>query len=104
MGSIYDNEKYAEILDAGSTSSSKKVTKTIEEEFVPQPIAETKNVSQLDNSTKYKYTTSEVNDIELQSYQERAFNAMKLVDDIVLKNYLTQLVEALANQDCVCIF
>ena len=91
MGSIYDNEKYAEILDAGSTSSSKKVTKTIEEEFVPQPIAETKNVSQLDNSTKYKYTTSEVNDIELQSYQERAFNAMKLVDDIVLKNYLTQL-------------
>ena len=91
MGSIYDYEKYAEILDAGSTSSSKKATQVIEQGFVQQPIVETKSVGQLDNSTIYKDAAPEINDIELQSYQERAFNAMKMVDDIVLKNYLTQL-------------
>lgn len=93
MGSIYENEKYAEILDAGSTSSSKQEIQVAEQSTLqPQPVVETKSGEiRQDNCAEYMESVPEINDIEIQSYQERAFNAMKMVDDIVLKNYLTQL-------------
>ena len=91
MASIYDKKRNVRILDTGSVTVSDNEKETTEHSLAHQPLMEAKSDYTLDNSTKYKETVPEVNDMEIQTYQERAFNAMNLVDDIVLKNYLTQL-------------
>lgn len=65
MSTIYDNNKNKDILRGNS------------EEFLP----DTREVSLFSNK----------NDTEIISYQERSHNAMNLVDDIVLRNYLSKL-------------
>ena len=104
MASIYDKKKNVRILDAGSVTVSDNEKETTEHSLAHQPMMETERDYMLDNSNKYNDTVPEVNDMEIQSYQERASNAMKLVDDIVLKNYLTQLsqmdIVPCANPTC----
>ena len=91
MSSIYDNKKNAELLDGGLTSPS-KVPQTPVSQPVrfkeEEPLPENTEVMQLEQSEKQ--SLEEINQ-ELASYQERSSNAMALVDDIVLKNYLTKL-------------
>ena len=91
MSSIYDNKKNAELLDGGLTSPS-KVPQTPVSRPVrfkgEEPLPENTEVMQLEQSEKQ--SLEEINQ-ELASYQERSSNAMALVDDIVLKNYLTKL-------------
>ena len=91
MSSIYDNKKNTELLDGGLTSPS-KVPQTPVSRPVrfkgEEPLPENTEVMQLEQSEKQ--SLEEINQ-ELASYQERSSNAMALVDDIVLKNYLTKL-------------
>lgn len=91
MSSIYDNKKNAELLDGGLTSPS-KVPQTPVSRPVrfkgEEPLPKNTEVMQLEQSEKQ--SLEEINQ-ELASYQERSSNAMALVDDIVLKNYLTKL-------------
>lgn len=91
MASIYDKKKNVRILYAGSATVSDNEKETTEHSLAHQPMMETERDYMLDNSNKYNDTVPEVNDMEIQTYQERASNAMRLVDDIVLKNYLTKL-------------
>lgn len=91
MASIYDKKENVRILDAGSATVSDNEKETTGHSLAHQPMMETERDYMLDNSNKYNDTVPEVNDMEIQTYQERASNAMKLVDDIVFKNYLTRL-------------
>jgi hypothetical protein len=77
MSSIYDKKENIEILDGGRSEVSQKAIETI-----ATPIEEVEEV---------QHTIPQSLNKEIVSYQERAMNAMQLVDDIVLKNYLTQL-------------
>lgn len=81
MSSIYDKKENIEILDGGRTEVSQKPTETIATPAEVEPsYSEEVHLTELQPLNK-----------EIVSYQERAMNAMQLVDDIVLKNYLTQL-------------
>ncbi|WP_315028920.1 helicase HerA domain-containing protein [Capnocytophaga leadbetteri] len=77
MSSIYDKKENIEILDGGRSEVPQKATETI-----ATPTEEVEEV---------QHTVPQSLNKEIVSYQERAMNAMQLVDDIVLKNYLTQL-------------
>ena len=77
MSSIYDKKENIEILDGGRSEVLQKATETI-----ATPTEEVEEV---------QHTIPQSLNKEIVSYQERAMNAMQLVDDIVLKNYLTQL-------------
>ena len=91
MSSIYDNKKNVELLDGGITSPS---------------AVQQSDTSQLDGDKEMDSLQTNVDELpmqpseeqllekkyqELASYQERSSRAMELVDDIVLKNYLTKL-------------
>jgi DNA helicase HerA-like ATPase len=85
MSSIYNKPKYNNLLDGGltgspSTSNGFPVRNNDGVELSKEPQAEI--VSQ---------DVKNANLAELKAYQERSNFAMKLVDDIVLKNYLTKL-------------
>ncbi len=84
MSSIYDKKKYNDLLDGGLTaSSSGKFAYPATQQSVGQmPTTKVKVVAQEERSS---------NIAELNTYQERSNIAMKLVDDVVLKNYLTKL-------------
>ena len=91
MSSIYDNKKNTELLDGGLSSPSQvpqsqvlqtdpnKEEKALptKVEVMPEPQAEEQPMEDINQ--------------ELANYQERSSRAMELVDDIVLKNYLTKL-------------
>lgn len=77
MSSIYDKKENIAILDGGRTEVPQKATETI-----ATPTEEVEEI---------QHTIPQSLNKEIVSYQERAMNAMQLVDDIVLKNYLTQL-------------
>ena len=77
MSSIYDKKENIEILDGGRSEVPQKATETI-----ATPTEEVEEV---------QHTVPQSLNKEIVSYQERAMNAMQLVDDIVMKNYLTQL-------------
>ena len=77
MSSIYDKKENVAILDGGRSEVPQKATETI-----ATPTEEVEEI---------QHTIPQSLNKEIVSYQERAMNAMQLVDDIVLKNYLTQL-------------
>ena len=77
MSSIYDKKENIEIWDGGRSEVPQKATETI-----ATPTEEVEEV---------QHTVPQSLNKEIVSYQERAMNAMQLVDDIVMKNYLTQL-------------
>ena len=89
MSSIYDNKKNVELLDGGITSPSK-----IPQSPVPQPVRNDEGNSLqkevMSMQPSEEHSLDEINH-ELVSYQERSSRAMKLVEDIVLKNYLSKL-------------
>jgi len=81
MSSIYDKKENIAILDGGRSEVPQKATETIATPAEVEPsYSEEVHLTELQPLNK-----------EIVSYQERAMNAMQLVDDIVLKNYLTQL-------------
>ena len=81
MSSIYDKKENIAILDGGRSEVLQKATETIATPAEVEPsYSEEVHLTELQPLNK-----------EIVSYQERAMNAMQLVDDIVLKNYLTQL-------------
>ncbi len=84
MSSIYDKKENREILDGGRTGGTPK--KTTQQQIVAEP---EQALSTYDDRGQYKESLPI--DSEIASYQERSQNAMQLVDDIVLKNYLTKL-------------
>ena len=91
MSSIYDNKKNVKLLDGGITSPSK-----VAQSQVSQPVQDNEedslqtNVEEMSIQPSEEHSLDEINH-ELASYQERSSRAMELVDDIVLKNYLTKL-------------
>lgn len=90
MSSIYDNKKNAELLDGGLSAPSK-----VQPELAHMPDkgeVETASVITKERpSTSSSEISPEAFNEELVAYQERSHRAMELVDDIVLKNYLTKL-------------
>lgn len=78
MSSIYDNRDNIERLDGGLSASSRKVSSS-------------RSVQAQVNYDLNKTTGKTSNDMELIAYQNRSANALRLVDDIVLKKYLTRL-------------
>ena len=92
MSSIYDNMKNAELLNGGLTVPSEVPQSPVpqpaiykEEDTLPTSNAEVITIQEPEESSLKDFNN------ELASYQERAYHAMELVDDIVLKNYLTKL-------------
>lgn len=84
MSSIYNKKKYNDLLDGGLTgsSSANSVVPATRKDVVQRDELEVEVVPQ---EGKSSYLS------ELKAYQERSNFAMKLVDDIVLKDYLTSL-------------
>lgn len=84
MSSIYNKKKYNDLLDGGLTgsSSANSVVPATRTDVVQRDEQEVEVVPQ-DGKSSYLS--------ELKAYQERSNFAMKLVDDIVLKDYLTSL-------------
>lgn len=85
MSTIYDNKKNAELLDGGKTAPSE-----INVMNVPQVQKSKADDVRVTPQDKTEISANLLNK-ELASYQERSDLAMELVDDIVLKNYLTKL-------------
>lgn len=83
MSTVYDNKKNVEFLDGGISPSSED-----SQSAVAQPVKENEELNSLPASEGP--SLDKINK-EIASYQERASHAMELVDDIVLKNYLTKL-------------
>lgn len=76
MSSIYDNIELSKSLDGGKTvSPAKKTLPSVEEQ------------------SQKKFVLSEANKKELAEYKEHADNALRMVDDIVMKQYLSKLSE-----------
>lgn len=90
MSSIYDNKKNAELLDGGTTVQSKvKVTTVpLAQKSKERDVAVTPQEHQFALDAEI---SANLLNKELAAYQERSDLAMELVDDIVLKNYLTKL-------------
>lgn len=83
MSSIYDKKENRKILDAGRSGDTPK--KATQEQVATELVR---------GSAVYEgaqYMEPLQMNSEIASYQERSQNAMQLVDDIVLKNYLTKL-------------
>lgn len=89
MASIYDKQKNVEQLDGGSTEVSSRKNAIVRNEYTPTPVVKKEVTEQLENTLPYKDV--ETDNLEVLSFYERSKNAMRLVDDIVLKNYLTKL-------------
>lgn len=86
MSDIYENSEYSTILDGGTTVSPKKPdssekTNTMAE----QDSSETSGV--ISESSKELISSNN----EIDKYRHQSAQALKLVDDIVLKKYLTKL-------------
>lgn len=89
MASIYDKQKNVEQLDGGSTEVGSRKNTIVRNEYTPTPVVKKEVTEQLENTLPYKDV--ETDNLEVLSFYERSENAMRLVDDIVLKNYLTKL-------------
>ena len=89
MASIYDKQKNVEQLDGGSTEVGSRKNTIVRNEYTPTPVVKKEVTEQLENTLPYKDV--ETDNLEVRSFYERSENAMRLVDDIVLKNYLTKL-------------
>ena len=89
MASIYDKQKNVELLDGGSTEYTSRKSTIVRNEYIPAPVVKKEVTEQLENTLPYK--DIETDNLEVRSFYERSENAMRLVDDIVLKNYLTKL-------------
>ncbi len=85
MSSIYNKPKYNNLLDGGLTSSPSTSS------GVPVRTDENGTLSKEPQMEVISQDVKNANLAELKTYQERSNFAMKLVDDIVLKNYLTKL-------------
>ena len=83
MSTVYDNKKNVEFLDGGMSPSSE-----VSQSTVVQSVRENEELISLQPSEDHSFDKIKK---EMNSYQERASQAMELVDDIVLKNYLTKL-------------
>lgn len=79
MSTIYDNPKNVEILKSEETASPEKNPSGF-------PSTDVNNPNTLPVSTQPMEVFN-----ELQAYKQRSINALRVVDDIVLKNYLTKL-------------
>ena len=89
MASIYDKQKNVEQLDGGYTEVGSRKNTIVRNEYTPTPVVKKEVTEQLENTLPYKDV--ETDNLEVLSFYERSENAMRLVDDIVLKNYLTKL-------------
>lgn len=90
MSSIYDNKANVAHLDGGSYKSSIAHN----DEQIQQPVQKCEIFND-DNpdvaDTVQKKNAPTIKFAEMEEYKKRSNNAIKLVDDIVLKNYLAQL-------------
>lgn len=90
MSSIYDDDKNMEILSNGNHSSEPEevLEPEIEEQhqeqsLAPQPAPQQIQVDLLQQANAHQ--------MELDTYQAQSLGALNLVDDIVMKHYLTKL-------------
>ena len=90
MSSIYDDKKNLDMLDGGRTPSESEMPS---EQVLRNP--ELMQLAKERNAPKQEEVKSDNNSMMQQSYLadyiERSTQAMKMVDDIVLKSYLTKL-------------
>ena len=90
MSSIYDDKKNLDMLDGGLTPSEAEMPS---EQVIPNP--ELMQSAKEMNLPKQEEVKTDDNSMMQQSYLadyiERSTQAMKMVDDIVLKSYLTKL-------------
>ena len=85
MSTIHDRNKKKPEVSIEEPLTETNIGKELIEDSLPShmPQTEVELLSQ--------QNLSEQNHIEVKDYQERAFNALSLVNDVVLKNYLVQL-------------
>jgi len=76
---IYDNPRNREILDGGSYGNPSNKYHNDEEQ------------NSMELALQDELQQPQINDQEINAYMERSVNAMKVVDDVVIKNYLTKL-------------
>lgn len=90
MSTIYDNKENAKLLDGGKTVQVKVNTEKLpqSQESDENNILVAANEHQFDLEHE---NSANILHKKLAAYRERSDRAMELVDDIVLKNYLTKL-------------
>lgn len=91
MNSIYDNKKNAELLDGGLSSPSQELQPQLAQPVRKKEADALPTKVEMMSAPQPEEQSMEKINQELASYQERSSRAMELVDDIVLKNYLTKL-------------
>lgn len=91
MSSIYDNKKNAELLDGGLSSPSQELQPQLAQPVRKKEADALPTKVEMMSAPQPEEQSMEKINQELASYQERSSRAMELVDDIVLKNYLTKL-------------
>ncbi len=91
MSSVYDDNKNSELLDGGKYTSPIDSKMTAENEI---PNQEDTNPAIINEESAAEPIDSlELQNKEVLTLQKRANHAMGLVEDVVLKNYLTKLSE-----------
>ena len=85
MSTIHDRNKKKSEVSIEESLAERNLGIELEEDSLPShmPQTEVEQISQ-QNLSEQKHT-------EVKDYQERASNALSLVNDVVLKNYLVQL-------------
>ena len=91
MSSIYDKKEYVELLDGGLTETRIPSTQQTEQIRQGKPVVVPKVEEVSDPSATSKLPDMNLAHPEIAILQERSASALKMVDDIVLKNYLSKL-------------
>lgn len=90
MSSIYDDDKNMEILANGKQNS--KPEEVLEPELEERPAEEQLPIQPVPQQLPVESPQqAHAHQMELESYQVQSEQALNLVDDIVMKHYLTKL-------------
>ena len=93
MGTFYDNPELVKKIKGNTGKQKITNNENLEKLVKEEHIAELKNalVDSVQVGNVIPSKELETENLEIRSFYERSENAMRLVDDIVLKNYLTKL-------------
>lgn len=93
MGTFYDNPELVKKIKGNTGKQKITNNENLEKLVKEEHVAELKNalVDSVQVGNVIPSKELETENLEIRSFYERSENAMRLVDDIVLKNYLTKL-------------
>ena len=92
MGTFYDNPELVKKIKGNTGKQKITNNENLEKLVKEEHVAELKNalVDSVQVGNVIPSKELETENLEIRSFYERSENAMRLVDNIVLKNYLTK--------------